>query len=36
MQLNGSVNINAPRQRMWDFPTDPETVARCAPGVESI
>lgn len=36
MQLNGSVNINAPRQRVWDFLTDPEMVARCAPGVESM
>lgn len=36
MQLQGSVNINAPRQRVWEFITDPDAVARCAPGVESM
>ncbi len=36
MQLNGSATINAPRQRVWEFMTDPEAVARCAPGVESM
>ncbi|BCX02563.1 MAG: hypothetical protein KatS3mg053_0501 [Candidatus Roseilinea sp.] len=36
MQLNGSVNINAPRQKVWQFLTNPDAVARCAPGVESM
>jgi carbon monoxide dehydrogenase subunit G len=36
MKLNGSVTINAPRQIVWQFITDPEAVARCAPGVESM
>lgn len=36
MQLNGAVNINAPRDRVWQFLVDPEAVARCAPGVESM
>ena len=36
MQLSGSVNIKAPRERVWDFLTDPNQVAQCAPGVESV
>jgi carbon monoxide dehydrogenase subunit G len=36
MQLNGVVNINAQRQKVWQFLVDPEAVARCAPGVESM
>ena len=36
MHLEGTVAIAAPRQRVWDFLTDPQAVARCAPGLESI
>ncbi|MFN4293312.1 MAG: CoxG family protein [Thermoflexales bacterium] len=36
MQLSGSTNIKAPRQKVWEFMTDPDAVARCAPGVESM
>ena len=36
MHLEGTVDIVAPRQRVWDFLTDPQAVARCAPGLESI
>jgi carbon monoxide dehydrogenase subunit G len=36
MQLNGSTNIKAPRQKVWEFMIDPDAVARCAPGVESM
>jgi carbon monoxide dehydrogenase subunit G len=36
MHLEGNVEIAAPRQRVWDFLTDPQTVARCAPGLESV
>ena len=36
MQLSGTVNIKAPRQTVWDFLTDPNQVAKCAPGVESV
>ena len=36
MQLSGTVNIKAPRQKVWDFLTDPNQVAQCAPGVESV
>src|SRR5258707_12983565 len=36
MKLSGTVNIKAPRQKVWDFLTDPSQVAACAPGVESV
>ena len=36
MKLQGSVTIRAPRQNVWDFLTDPQAVARCTPGLESI
>ncbi len=36
MQLQGTTNIKAPRQKVWDFLTDPQKVAACAPGVESV
>ncbi len=36
MRLEGTIEIAAPRQRVWDFLTDPQAVSRCAPGLESI
>jgi carbon monoxide dehydrogenase subunit G len=36
MKLQGTVNIRAPRQKVWGFITNPEAVAKCAPGVESM
>jgi carbon monoxide dehydrogenase subunit G len=36
MQVQGSVTIQAPRQRVFDFLTDPDAVSQCAPGVESM
>jgi carbon monoxide dehydrogenase subunit G len=36
MHLEGIVNIKAPRQTVWDFLTDPQKVAQCAPGVDSV
>jgi carbon monoxide dehydrogenase subunit G len=36
MQLSGEVVINAPRQRVWEFLTDPRQVGQCAPGVTSV
>lgn len=36
MQLSGRVVIQAPRQKVWDFLTDPHQVSQCAPGIESI
>lgn len=36
MLLSGEVLIQAPRQRVWDYLTDPQQVGQCAPGVSSI
>ncbi len=36
MQLKGSVTINAPRKKVWDFLTDPNQLGQCVPGVEKI
>lgn len=36
MHFDGTVEINAPRSRVWDFLMDPNQVGSCGPGVESI
>ena len=36
MYFEGTVNINAPRQKVWDFLTDANFVAQCAPGVKEM
>lgn len=36
MQLKGNVSIKAPRKKVWDFLTDPNQLAQCVPGIESI
>lgn len=36
MRVEGDVSIAANRQKVWGFLTDPEAVAQCAPGVESM
>jgi carbon monoxide dehydrogenase subunit G len=36
MKFAGTVDINAPRDRVWAFVTDPNQVGQCGPGVESI
>ena len=36
MELTGSVKINAPRDRVWAFVSDPRQVGWCGPGVQSI
>lgn len=36
MNFKGTVEIDAPRQRVWDFLMDPRNVAPCGPGFESI
>jgi carbon monoxide dehydrogenase subunit G len=36
MKFEGSVDIAAPRDRVWTFVTDPEQVGSCGPGVQSI
>lgn len=36
MLVEGSVNIQAPREKVWGFLTRPEFVTECAPGVKSF
>jgi uncharacterized protein len=36
MKFSGTVQIRAPRDRVWAFVTDPQQVGTCGPGVESI
>ena len=36
MKFEGTVDINAPRDRVWAFLMDPNQVGSCGPGVESI
>ena len=36
MDFTGSVDIDAPRQAVWDLLLDFERLATCGPGVESI
>lgn len=36
MHFEGSVEIAAPRDRVWAFVIDPDQVGQCGPGVESI
>jgi uncharacterized protein len=36
MEFAGSVDIAAPRDRVWAFVIDPNQVGQCGPGVESI
>ena len=36
MLLEGTVNIKAPREKVFAFLTNPEQVSQCAPGVEKV
>jgi carbon monoxide dehydrogenase subunit G len=36
MHFEGTVQINAPRDKVWAFLIDPNRVGSCGPGVESI
>lgn len=36
MEFSGVVDIPAPRDRVFDFVTDPQKVGACGPGVQSI
>ena len=36
MRFSGTVDIAAPRDRVWEFLMDPNQVGTCGPGVESI
>ena len=36
MRFEGTVSIQAPRAKVWDYLTDPEKVSKSAPGLESL
>ena len=36
MQFNGTVEISAPRNPVWEFVSDPQKMGGCGPGVESV
>ena len=36
MQFSGTERIPASRQKVWQFLTDPQAVARCVPDVDSL
>lgn len=36
MKFEGTVEIRAPRERVWEFLMDPNQVGSCGPGVESV
>ena len=36
MYFEGTININAPREKVYQFLTDPDFVAQCAPGVKEM
>ena len=36
MQLTGSTEIKAPREKVWSYLTNPNFVSKCAPGFESM
>jgi carbon monoxide dehydrogenase subunit G len=36
MKFEGTVDIAAPREKVWAFVIDPQQVGQCGPGVESI
>jgi carbon monoxide dehydrogenase subunit G len=36
MKFEGRVEIHAPRPKVWAFVTDPDQIATCGPGVQSI
>jgi carbon monoxide dehydrogenase subunit G len=36
MQVTGSTEIKASRQKVWDYLTDPNFVSKCAPGLETM
>ncbi|HSP16039.1 MAG TPA: carbon monoxide dehydrogenase subunit G [Thermoanaerobaculia bacterium] len=36
MNFKGTVKINAPREKVWRFLTDPTQLSDCAPGLEKL
>jgi len=36
MHFEGALSIRAPREKVWDYLTDPKKVSKSAPGLESL
>ncbi len=36
MKINGTQTFPAPRQKVWEFLTDPQHIAKCMPGCEKL
>jgi len=36
MQVTGSTEIKAPKQKVWDYLTNPDFVSKCTPGLETM
>lgn len=36
MKYEGTININAPQEQVWEFLTNPDSVSQCAPGLKSM
>jgi hypothetical protein len=36
LHFEGTIDINAPREKVWEFLTNPEFVSQCAPGLQSV
>jgi len=36
LKFEGTVKINAPREKVWSCLTDPNLVSQCAPGLQSL
>jgi uncharacterized protein len=36
VHFEGNLSIQAPREKVWSFLTDPEKVSNCAPGLEKL
>ena len=36
MIFEGTVNIKAPQEKVWEYLTDPEKVGHCVPGLKSL
>ena len=36
MKYEGTINIKAPQEEVWEFLTNPDSVSQCAPGLKSV
>lgn len=36
MQFEGTETFNTPREKLWQFVTDPHAVGKCVPGLKSL